>query len=494
MSSGFRSRFLLPFLSAFAVAALAGCPVSQAECSEGTCTLCNADVDCSEEERCVEGRCQLGSTPGPGVAPEEPEPNEPEPDAGLVLPDEDDDGGNRTDAGVADAGVDAGLLDGGEGLDGGGLSDAGFGPLDAGPTDAGPPEPVILAQVRVTAGIDPIGPDDVVRLKIDHARYIAQGLAATDGRDLHLLLDGVSLNRALALSSSWAKADTEIWLKLGTTVAATDSVSISVVSDRTTPPPESLAELAVDLDTFDDGALSDDYVRSLNGQDVSMEEEDGRFVVTMSEDEADAAIVVGRSPLPEDRRFFIQHKIQLNRLTGGGTMNIKTIGVVQWPERPTFAVTNNFGENYRQRVVLNHGGEDFFRSYAYYRNDDDANPSWTGEAFEGNYQPWGELPFHTDHIFEMESDSDQVVLRVRRDDGSLIMQTAPIPWASIKDLEEADGDDQSFGDFWYYWGEVYTFGEPNGGGPYYTADFSSDWIVHLRPAPPQTLVENFDVQ
>lgn len=463
---------------------------------------CNADVDCSIDERCVEGLCRVTGTPTPDAP--EPAAQEPEPvDGGQNDGGQGRDGGQHplppdagTDAGPSDAGPldagpgDAGPLDAGPG-DAGPL-DAGLG--DAGPLDAGPPAPVILAQVMVTAGIDPIGANEVVRIRLDHAGYVEDGLTAADGHDLHLMLDGVSLNRSLALSSSWGRSDTELWVAFDSAVAVDESVTLLMVSDGNSPPPDSLAELAIDLDTFDDGELSDRFVRSINGQNVSMEEEDGRFVVTMSEDEADAAIVVARSPLPDDRRFFIQHKIQLNRLTGGGTMNIKTIGVVQWPEQPTFAPTNNLGENVRQRVVLNHGGEDFFRSYAYCRSPDGPAPSWTGEGFDGDYEPWGSLPFHNDHIFEMESDSEQVVMRVRQSDGALIMETDPLPWDAVKHLDQAVGEDQSFGPYWYYFGEVYSFGEPGGGGPYYTADFSSDWIVHIRPAPPQTLVEIFAVR
>ncbi len=520
--------FLPPRLLAHAIAltttalVLTGCPVPAQQCTEGSCQVCNSDLDCPSGESCSDGLCE--AQPGPEVREPEPAPEPdptPEDDAGAPLVDAGDldagpgitppDAGPDVvpDAGTPDAGpdvvppTDAGAPDAGPDVvppvDAGpadaGAADAGSPPLDAGPppVDAGSGEEIWILSLEAPENI---AGDQTFRVKLDHRSLVNEFDIAIDGSDFHLFLeDETEVTRALAPESGWNRVDTEIWFRLpGAENFDVSSVVIIVYIDGSFEPADTFEDVIAAGDNFRGGGLHPSLSLSVNGNDVSTSESEGRFNVDMSVDEADAVVIAGANPLPQDRRFTIRNKMRVDSLAGGGAYNVKTIGIVQWPERPGFAQANNTGENVRQRVIMNQGVPNESSAQVYYKDTEGSTWSWTGTAFENNYIDWGDPPLGEDLIYEIESNGTSFSARITEPGGAVLLETAPVPWADVKDLEAPEGTDNSTGPLWFYWGEVYVTGElgVDGipvGGPYYTADFSSDWAVLLRPPPDGTTVE-----
>jgi hypothetical protein len=371
--------------------------------------------------------------------------------------------------------VDAGSVDGG-------APDAG--PADGGPTDAGPP--VRTRTIEVTTHASEVGAGHAVMLELDHAA-LRQALGSDPGGCdvvVESPLLGETLPHVLDPDSAWDRADTRIWFRLPSAQRSDAKVSYQLrVADGVCIPPARFDEVFIAGDDFEDGTLSASLTPSIH-LGATIEETGGGLVFDMSDDQAEAAVVSATTPIPDDRRFSIHHRMRLDSVFGDdNSFNVKTIGIVQWPEQPGYAPNNVYGENRRQRIVINQGIDG--KSWVYFFDANNDRWSWSDAGWVSGYSSWGTLPFGVDHRHVIDSDGDSFTLAILDGSGQEIIRTDPVDWSNVFVRQAPDGQDVSTGPFWFYWGEVYVTGEPlpDGGvtgGPYYTADLRSEWLIYRQ--------------
>jgi len=465
---------------------------------------CNDDSACRSGEICVDGRCAPWTGERTDAGTTTPPRDAGANDAGASDAGASDAGASdagasdagASDAGASDAGVfDAGAVDAGA-IDAGAI-DAGAvdaGAIDAGAIDAGETVATGL-RIIVTAGADtPAG--YAIALAFDHEAFVTTFGADVRGAGLRLreLPSNTAVPLVLDDESTWNAAATNIWFRLANELPAGERVAYELSSlAATTIADWTYDDVFTAGDDFEDGVLGTSLTPSIHlGAQIT--ETGGGLVVDMGDDQAEAAVLSATTPLPDDRRFAIAHRMRLDSIFGDDTShNVKVLGIAQWPEQPGFAPNNVYGENRRQRIVINQGFSG--KSWVYFEDANNDRWSWTDAGWQAGYASWGTLPFATDHIFAIESDGDDFVLSIRSSDGQDIVRTDPRPWSNVLELDAPEGQDVSTGPFWFYWGEPYVTGEalPDGGvtgGPYYTADLRSEWVryrPYVSPEPVATV-------
>jgi hypothetical protein len=345
--------------------------------------------------------------------------------------------------------------------------------------------------IEVTAGATGIEAGYSISLTFDHAALVSRLGAKPDGSDLVIrtAADLGALYFTLDPESSWNADDTTVWFALTSSLGAGQTALYELeVTTLTLITTGDWDDVFLAGDDFEDGSLSARLTPFTN-LGATIAETGGGLVIDMGDDQAEAAIVSSTVPIPQDRRFAIRHRMRLDSVFGDDNAhNVKAIGIVQWPEQPQYAPNNVYGENRRQRVILNHGKDG--QSWAYYYDATGQQRSWNGTDWQDGYHWWGVLPLGRDHIFELDSDGETFTLAVRSEAGDELMRTPRVPWTDVFVREQIDPPNLSVGPFWFYWGEVYVTGEPlpDGGvtgGPYYTADLRSEYVLYRRRVAPE---------
>ena len=337
-------------------------------------------------------------------------------------------------------------------------------------------------RLTVTTGSAAVDAGYSASITFDHAALVAAAPAKSlaNGDDVRIYhWNGVGwseLDRALDPLSSWNNANAKIWFSLVDPIGASSSdANYYLVYGDSTPsaPPDDWANVFMVGDDFDDGTLTAGLDTSLNGV-AAITVTGGEAVLSGGAADADAGILVTNSSLPSDEQFVIRHKF--NHVSGGTVTccnpEVKVIGIVESATEPT--VTTSATENPRRRIVIFHRANNNETWIQYW--DTGGNPVyWTGAAWLAGNGDWtNTLILGTYYIYDLISDGTNWHIEVRDEFGTLLTQTAPVPWASVLDNVGED--------YWFYWGDVYTNA--------YWHDAKSDWVYlrdYVSPEPTSAL-------
>jgi hypothetical protein len=326
----------------------------------------------------------------------------------------------------------------------------------------------IVASVDVPAGYS-------VALEIDHAALVAAGKARADGDDVRVFHDTgtgecTELDRVADPRAGWNRSTTRIWLAAPTALAAGERAGgirlVYGADDPSAPPADWNEVFEVGSDFEDDGELPPGLVASTAGTG-NVVVEDGKLVMNYGAiDPHPAAIAVLAEPLPADRGYEFVNRA---RLVSGLDLdaNTKYLAVVTTPDRPEVAHSSIEGP----RRLLSAQHRTSKEQYIGWAAPADVFWYWSGADWTLETSYWGSrtLSEYTTHV--LTSTATEFVVQAWDDDGERLTQTAPVPWASVLDL---DGDD------WLYMGEVFT--------DYDVCVAHYDWFYLRRVVQPEPVV------